>query len=68
MTDEEKRQSIKEKAVLIALQHDMALIRRELKIYGMKKDGQTIFISESKDYQKLWQDAFRTLKKKFSKS
>ena len=29
----------------------------------MKKDGSTIFISRSKDYDDLWQDALRKLKK-----
>jgi len=62
---EEVRQSAKEKAVLLALQNDMALIRRDLKIYGMKKDGSTVFISKSEDYDNLWQDALKILKKKF---
>lgn len=60
---EEDRQSSKEEAVLLALQKDMALIRRDLKIYGMKKDGSTMFISESQDYHDLWGDALQELKK-----
>jgi len=42
----------------------MALIRRDLEIHGMKKDGSTIFISKSKNYNSLWSDALKTLKKK----
>lgn len=59
---EEKRQEDKEKAILLALQKDMALLRRELKVYGMKKDGSTVFISESKDYESLWTDTLKALK------
>lgn len=62
---EEQRQSAKEEAVLLALQHDMALIRRDLEIYGMKKDGTTEFISKSTDYNMLWEDALQALKEKF---
>ena len=62
MTSEEKRQSDKEEAVLLALNKDMALIRRELEIWGMKKDGSTIFISKSKSYDELWSDALKALK------
>ncbi|MBS3168920.1 hypothetical protein J4210_00405 [Candidatus Woesearchaeota archaeon] len=66
MDTERGRQSAKEEAVLLALQNDMALIRRDLKIYGMKKNGSTTFVSESMTYDQLWQDALRALKKKFS--
>ncbi len=62
---EEKRQSAKEKAVLFALQNDMILTHRDFEIYGMKKEGSTVFISRSKDYNNLWQDALKSLKKKF---
>tara|TARA_Y100000034_G_C6663899_1_gene291183 strand:- start:271 stop:462 length:192 start_codon:yes stop_codon:yes gene_type:complete len=62
--DEEERQSAKEEAVLLALQKNIALIRRDLRIYGMKKDGSTVFISESKDYNQLWEDALKALNKK----
>ncbi len=62
---EEQRQSAKEEAVLLALQHDMALIRRDLEIHGMKKDGTTEFISKSTDYDMLWEDALQALKEKF---
>jgi len=65
MTSEKERQEAKEKAVLLALQNDMALIRRDLKMYGMKKDGSTVFISESKEYDEIWHDALKALKKKF---
>lgn len=62
---EEQRQNAKEEAVLLALQHDMALIRRDLEIHGMKKDGTTEFISKSTDYDTLWEDALQALKEKF---
>ena len=62
---EEQRQEYKEKAILIALQNDMALIRRDLEIYGMKKDSSTIFISKSKNYDDLWLDALNALRKKY---
>ena len=62
--NEEERQKDKEKAILIALKKNMALIRRDLEIHGMKKNGSTIFISKSKDYDNLWFDALKTLKKK----
>ncbi len=62
---EEQRQGAKEEAVLLALQHDMALIRRDIEIYGMKKDGSTIFISKSQDYDHLWEDALTALRQKF---
>lgn len=67
MNSERERQVSKEKAILLALQQDMALIRRELEIYGMKKDGTTVFISQSKDYDSLWEDALNALKKKIKK-
>lgn len=59
---EKSRQNAKEQAVLLALQNDMALIRRELEIHGMKKDGSTVFISKSDSYDDLWQDALDALK------
>ena len=62
---EEERQSAKEEAVLIALQHDRALIRRDLEIHAMLKDGSTEFISKSDIYDNLWQDALNALKNKF---
>lgn len=62
---EEERQRAKENAVLLALQNDMALIRRDLEIYGMKKDGSTEFISRSTNYDTLWEDALRALKGRF---
>ena len=64
---EEQRQQVKEEAVLLALQNDMALIRRDLEIHGMKKDGSTEFISKSNDYNNLWQDAVKALKVRFAK-
>ena len=62
--NEEERQKDKEKAILIALKNNMALIRRDLKIYGMKKDGSTIFISKSKNYDNLWTNALNKLREK----
>ncbi|OHB25123.1 MAG: hypothetical protein A2542_02145 [Parcubacteria group bacterium RIFOXYD2_FULL_52_8] len=62
---EAHRQGAKEEAVLLALQHDMALIRRDLEIHGMKKDGSTLYISTSTDYDLLWDDALRALQAMF---
>lgn len=64
---EKERQSEKEEAVLLALRNGMALIRRELKIYGMKVNGSTEFVSESKDYNNIWFDALKALEKRFKK-
>ena len=62
MNDKEKQKQ-KEEAVLIALQKDMALIRRNLEIWGMKKDGSSTFVSRSNDYNNLWKDALNSLLK-----
>jgi len=66
MTSEEERQSAKEKAVLLALQYNQALIRRNLEIHAINKDGSTEFISKSKNYDNLWQNALIALQKKYS--
>ncbi len=66
MVSEKIRQSDKEKAVLLALKNKMALIRRDLEIHGIKVDGSTEFISKSEDYDELWSDALKALKKKFN--
>ncbi len=66
MTSEEERQSSKEQAVLLALQHNQALIRRNLEIYAMNKSGSTEFISKSKNYDNLWRDALIILQKNYS--
>ena len=63
---EERRQSAKEEAILLALQHDMALIRRDLEIHGIKKDGSTKFISKSTDYDVLWENALQAIIERFS--
>ncbi len=62
---EDERQQAKEEAVLLALQNDIALIRRDLEVWGMKKDGTTEFISKSVAYEMLWEDALLALKKGF---
>ncbi len=64
MSLEKERQIAKEDAVLLALQKNMALIRRDLEIHGMKKDGSTILISRSKNYDMLWQDALKSLRER----
>lgn len=51
----------KERAILIALQHNKALIRIGLKVYSMDKGGDKTLISESKDYEKVWYDAHQKL-------
>ena len=66
MSSEEERQSTKEQAVLLALQHDQALIRRGLEIHAMSKSGSTEFISKSEDYDNLWQNALIALQKRYS--
>ena len=66
MKSEKDRQLAKEKAVLLALRKGMALIRRNLKVYGMKVDGSTELISESKDYDQIWYDALKALEKRFN--
>lgn len=58
---ETERQSHKEDAILLALRKDMALIRRDLEVYGMKKDGSTVFICKSDTYNNLWKDAYDSL-------
>lgn len=63
--NESQRQKAKEKAVKLALIHGMALIRRDLDIYGMKKDASTELISKSKGYDELWADALAVLLKRF---
>tara|TARA_Y100000310_G_C20213078_1_gene592245 strand:- start:371 stop:571 length:201 start_codon:yes stop_codon:yes gene_type:complete len=65
MDPEKKIQITKEQAVFLALQNDLALIRRGLEIHGMKKNGETIFISKSKNHQLLWQKSLHALKKMF---
>ena len=62
---EEQRQKSKEEAVLMALQNNMALIRRDLEIHGLRKDGSTEFVSKSIDYETLWSDALNALRAKF---
>lgn len=60
--NDQTRQKNKEEAVLLALQNDMALVRKDLSIYGMKKDGSTTIVSESENYEDLWGDALNALK------
>lgn len=52
---------------MLALQKDIALIRKDLEIWGMKKDGTQIFISRSESYERLWQKALVALKNHESK-
>jgi len=65
--NKEQRQKAKEEAILLALQNDIALIRKDLEIWGMKKDGTAEFLSKSKDHDMLWSDVLNVLIKKFSK-
>lgn len=64
MTEEEK-QIAKEKAVLIALKQSMALVRKDLEVYGLRVDGSREFISKSENYDTLWQDALSALESRF---
>ena len=63
--NKEQRQKAKEEAILLALQNDMALIRKDLEIWGMKKDGTAEFLSKSTDHDMLWEDVLVALNKKF---
>jgi len=64
---EGQRQKAKEEAVLLALQNNLALIRCDLEIWGMQKDGLAIFIAKSEDYDHLWEEALWALKNRFKK-
>ena len=64
MITEKEKQEVKEEAILLALQKDMALLRRDLEVYGMKKDGSLKLISKSKSYDKIWYEALEALKTK----
>jgi len=66
MTDEIQKQKDKEEAILLALQQNMALLRRGLEVYGMKKDASEILISKSENYDELWKDALIALQKDYS--
>src|SRR3989344_2640233 len=61
--DEQKRQLAKEDAVKKGIERGMALMREELKMYGMKADGEKIFICEAKDYDSLWEEALKNIEK-----
>src|SRR3990167_6416873 len=61
MNNEQQRQLAKEEAVKKGIQRGMALMREDLKMYGMKADGVKVFISESKDYDSLWDDALKKI-------
>lgn len=63
--NKETRQKAKEEAILLALQNDMALIRKDLEIWGMKKDGTVEPISKSTNHDMLWKDVLDALIKKF---
>ena len=43
----------------------MALIRRNLEVWGLKKDGSEIRISSSTNYENLWGDALGVMKKRY---
>lgn len=61
--EEPNRQISKEKAVRMGIERGMALMRDDLKMYGMTIEGEKKFISESKDYDSLWADAIEALEK-----
>ena len=64
-TTELTRQRIKEKAILLALRNGMALLRNDLEMWGMRRDGTKVYICLGADYDSLWQDAYKSLKKKY---
>lgn len=47
---EKYRRLSKEEAILLALKENMALVRRELEVYGLKVDGKSEFICKGKNY------------------
>lgn len=50
----------------LALRHDRALVRENLEIYALLKDGSREFVSESASYGRLWQDALAALKDRYA--
>lgn len=61
MIDEKQRQLVKEEAIKKGIQRGVALMREDLKMYGMKADGTKIFVCESKDYDSLWGDTLENI-------
>ena len=58
---EENRQLVKEEAIKKGIERGMALMREDLKMYGMRSNGIKTFICESKDYDSLWEDALKNI-------
>ena len=61
--DEQKRQLAKEEAIKLGIERGMALMREDLKMYGMKADGEKVFICEAKDYDSLWGETLKNIEK-----
>ena len=63
MTDEPQRQIAKEKAVKLGIEKGMALMREDLKMYGMRADGEKELICEGSDYELLWDETVKALER-----
>lgn len=61
--DEQKRQLAKEEAIKKGIERGVALMREDIKMYGMKAGGEKIFICEAKDYDSLWEEALKNIEK-----
>jgi len=59
--DEQKRQLVKEEAIKEGIERGMALMREDLKMYGMKGDGEKTLICEAKDYDSLWEETLENI-------
>ncbi len=64
---ETERQMAMERGVLLALRNGMALVRRDLEVHGLRINGVAEFVSKSRDYGDVWQDALDALEKRFTK-
>ena len=61
--EEQKRQIEKEKAIKLGIELGMALMRDDLKMYGMRADGSKEFICEAKDYDSLWKETVEIIER-----
>lgn len=62
---EKHRQAAKEKAILFALQQGTALLRDDLVMYGMHKNGSKTQICVGSSYDTLWQETLEALSQKY---
>ena len=62
--NQQRRQSDKEKAAVMALKKGMTLVRRDLSIVGLKPDGSETLVSKSDSIETVWTDALDQLEEK----